>query len=120
MNKIWYLSTCDTCTRIIKELKLKEKNFKFIDIKKENISEDDLNIISERTGLKFEDLFNKRAQKYTKTDLKSKIISDDDFRKAILKEYTFLKRPIIQIGDEYFVGNSKKVTSDAKLYLENN
>ena len=38
-------------------------------------------------------------------------------REAILKEYTFLKRPIIQIGEKFFVGNSKKVVEEAKNEL---
>ena len=38
MNKIYYLSTCDTCKRIITELELKEKGFVFQDIKTEKIT----------------------------------------------------------------------------------
>ena len=38
MNKIYYLSTCDTCKRIITELQLKEKGFVFQDIKTEKIA----------------------------------------------------------------------------------
>ena len=34
MKKIFYLSSCDTCKRIINELELKEKGFVFQDIKK--------------------------------------------------------------------------------------
>lgn len=118
MNKIWYLSTCDTCTRIIKELDLKNKNFEFQDIKKENISENELDEISKSSGLSYSELFNKRAQKYTKTSLKETLISEEDFKKAILEEYTFLKRPVILVDGEYFVGNSKKEVVKAKEKLE--
>ena len=118
MNKIWYLSTCDTCTRIIKELNLKNKNFKFQDIKIKNISENKLDEISKVTGLNYSELFNKRAQKYTKTKLKKNLLNQEDFKKAILEEYTFLKRPIIFIDKEYFIGNNKKVIEYIKKKLE--
>jgi len=117
MNKIWYLSTCDTCKRIIKELNLKEKNFSFVNIKDNPISIEDLELIKSSLNISYEELFNKRAQKYTKTDLKSNLQTEEQFKSAILKEYTFLKRPIIQIGNDFFVGNSKKVIADAKNYL---
>lgn len=120
MNKIWYLSTCDTCKRIIKELELKEKNFELIDIKNNNIYKEELETVSEVTGLKYEDIFNKRAQKYTKTNLKQKLVSNEDFKKAILEEYTFLKRPVIQIKNNFFVGNSKKTIEETKLLLSKN
>ena len=88
-----------------------------INIKDNPIIKDDLELIKNSTNLKYEDLFNKRAQKYTKTDLKSIIKTENDFKKAILEEYTFLKRPIIKIENKFFVGNSKKVLEEAKKEL---
>ena len=38
-----------------------------------------------------------------------KQLSEPDYRKLILEEYTFLKRPVIIIGEEIFIGNAKKV-----------
>jgi len=35
----------------------------------------------------------------------------------ILEEYSFLKRPVIFIDDEIFVGNAKKVDAAAKEKL---
>ena len=118
-NKIWYLSTCDTCKRIIKELDLKSRNnFEFQNIKKEIILKGDLEEIHNSTELNYEDLFNKRAQKYSKTDLKDSLKFEEDFKEAILSEYTFMKRPIIKINNEFFVGNSKVVVEKAKLKLQ--
>ncbi len=119
-NKIWYLSTCNTCKKIINELELKKiKNFEFQDIKKDNISKFDLDEIHKITKLSYENLFNKRAQKYLKSDLKKTIKSDEDFKKAILSEYTFMKRPIIRIKNKYYIGNSKETIIKAKLNLIN-
>jgi len=40
-----------------------------------------------------------------------------DYKKYILDEYTFLKRPVILINDEIFIGNSKKIIEQAKVYF---
>lgn len=118
MNKIWYLSTCDTCKRIIKELNINKDNFEMIDIKNNPISKQDLEDIQKSSNCLYIDLFNKRAQKYAKTDLKSKLKSEQDYKNAILKEYTFLKRPIIKINNQFFIGNSKKVVESALNLLK--
>jgi arsenate reductase len=110
--KIWFLSTCDTCKRIMSELEVTYDFFSYHDLKNNPISAQELGEIAAGSGLSYEELFNKRAQKYS--NIKEKIVSDDDFKNAILSEYTFLKRPILQIEGEYFVGNSKAVVQSAK------
>ena len=113
MRKIHHLSSCDTCQRIIKELNLKEKGFEFQDIKTENISADDLDAAKEQVG-SYEGLFSKRAMKFRSMGLNEMNLTESDFRKYILEEYTFLKRPFIWIGDKVFVGNAKKTVEAAK------
>lgn len=103
MNRIYYLSTCSTCQRILSSLDL--TNVELIDIKKNIISAQDLDFIKNKLG-SYEAVFNKRAQKLKTLEEKPK--NDEDFRTLILEEYTFLARPAAIIGDEVFVGNSPK------------
>ena len=117
MRKIQHLSSCDTCQRIIKELDLKEKSFQFQDIKTQNISAEELDAAKEKIG-SYEALFSKRAQKFRKVGLNDMQLAEADYRKYILAEYTFLKRPFIWIGDEVFVGNAKKMVEAAKAALD--
>ena len=112
MRKIYHLSTCDTCQRIIKELGLKERGFEFQDIKTENIAAEQLDAVKDKVG-SYEALFSKRAMKYRSMGLNEMQLSEADYRKYILEEYTFLKRPVIWVDDEVFVGNSKKVVAAA-------
>ena len=114
-NKVWFLSTCDTCKRIMNELDISYDFFEYHDLKNNPISIEELEEISKVTGLKFEDLFNKRAQKFKL--IKENMLSDEDYKHAIIGEYTFLKRPIFKIDEEYFVGNSKVVVEAAKAKL---
>ena len=111
MKKIILLSTCDTCKRISKEIGV-DDSWEIQDIKKNHISTSDLEAIHD-SGFTYDELFNKRAQKYKAQGLKDQTLTEADLKKLILGEYTFLKRPIIQIGEKYFVGNSKKVVAAA-------
>jgi arsenate reductase len=114
MNKIYYLSTCDTCKRIIAELKLKEKGFVFQDIKTEKITTSQLDELKILAG-SYEALFSRVAMKY-KT-LETKPTTEAEYKKLILEEYTFLKRPVILINNKIFIGNSKAVIAEASLFV---
>lgn len=118
MKKIYYLSTCSTCNRIIKELQL-DDSFTFQDIKTEQITEPQLDGMAKMNG-SYESLFSRRALKFKAMDLKDKSLSENDFKKLILDEYTFLKRPVIIINKSIFVGNSKKVVEETALELAHN
>ncbi len=112
MNKIYHLSTCDTCKRIIKELDL-PNDFILQDIKTESITSEQLEEMRALTD-SYESLFSKRARLYKELGLKDKNLSDEDFKTYILQHYTFLKRPVILYNGKIFIGNSKKVVEAAK------
>lgn len=112
MKKIYHLSTCDTCKRIIKELDLPD-SFTFQDIKTEEITEAQLDEMKQFSG-SYESLFSKRARLYKERDLKNKDLKEEDFKNLILEHYTFLKRPVIIHEEQIFVGNSKKNIAAAK------
>ena len=112
MKKVYYLSTCDTCKRIIQELNLPE-SFEFQDIKNDDITENQIEEMQKLSG-SYESLFSKRARLYRERDLKNKELKEADFKALILEHYTFLKRPVIINEDEIFIGNSKKTIATAK------
>lgn len=115
MKKIYYLSTCDTCKRILKELQPLD-GFQLQDIKAEAITNTQLDEMKNLSG-SFESLFSKRARLYKERGLGKQPLTEDDFRKLILEHYTFLKRPVILFNDKIFIGNSKKVIEAAKETL---
>jgi arsenate reductase len=115
MKKIYYLSSCSTCARIIGELKLKEKKFTFQDIKTESITKEQLDAMKKLSGT-YESLFSRVALKYKTLDPKP--ASEAEYKKLILEEYTFLKRPVIIIDDQIFIGNSKNTVKAAESALK--
>lgn len=117
MKKVYYLSTCSTSKRIIKELKLKELNFEFQDIKFESITDKQLDVMCKLSG-SYQSLFSKIARKFKELGLKDKTLSENDYKSYILSEYTFLKRPVIIIDNSIFVGNSKKVIEAASESIQ--
>lgn len=105
MKKIYFLKTCDTCTRILKSINIDD--FKMQEIKTEPIKVDELDEMAKLAG-SYEALFSRRAKKYKQMDLKNQELTEKDYRQLILDEYTFLKRPVVIIDNEIFIGNSKK------------
>jgi arsenate reductase-like glutaredoxin family protein len=115
MKKIYHLATCSTCQRILKELK-PGKDVLLQDIKTEKITSKQLDEMLSRAG-SHEALFSRVAMKYRSMGLNTMKLTEKDYRKYILEEYTFLKRPVVLVDDEIFIGNSAKVVAAAKVAL---
>jgi arsenate reductase len=96
MKKMYHLATCTTCQGIIKETKLDEMK---------------------KMAGSYEALFSRRAMKYKELGLKDQQLTEKDYRKYILEEYTFLKRPVTIVRDKIFIGNEKKVVEGLKAIL---
>lgn len=115
MKKIYHLSTCDTCKRILKELDV-PSSFILQDIKMQSLTKDQVEEMKALSG-SYESLFSKRARLYKERNLKEKTLSEDHYLALILEHYTFLKRPVVINNDEIFIGNSKKVVAAAKTAI---
>lgn len=115
MKKIYYLSTCTTCVRIMKELNVDDSFIKQ-DIKTDLITEDQVVEMKSLSG-SYESLFSRVALKFRSLGLNKTLLLEEDYKKSILEEYTFLKRPVFIIDDEIFIGNSKKNVQALKIKL---
>ena len=113
MKKAYYLQNCTTCNRILSDLKW---NNEAQEIRSEKITSDQLEQMSKLAG-SYEALFSRRAIKYKSMGLKEKVLQEDDYKRLILEEDTFLKRPVFIIDDKIFIGNSKSVIDSLKQKL---
>ncbi|GGG21517.1 arsenate reductase [Dokdonia pacifica] len=111
VKKIYHLSTCNTCQRIIQEINT-SNDVELQDIKTVAITKEQLEAMHAFTG-SYEALFSKRAQLYRQRNLNEQTLSEEDYKNLILEHYTFLKRPVMIVNDAIFVGNSKKVVAQA-------
>ena len=110
---MYHLANCTTCQAIIKETKVDKKGFSMQDIKTEKITPVQLDEMKAMAG-SYEALFSRRALKYKELGLKNKRLTEDDYRRLILEEYTFLKRPVTINGKNIFIGNDKKTVEALK------
>ena len=116
MKKIYHLSTCDTTQRILKEVEAQKKGAALQDIKTEKITPAQIDEMKKLAGT-YEALFSRRALKYKSMGLDKKQLTEKDYRKLILEEYTFLKRPVAIVNDRIFIGNTKAVVEELKKAL---
>lgn len=106
MKKIYLLNSCSTCQRILKEI-APDKDVELNNIKETNIDAKTLDWLKDKVG-SYEALFSKKSMKYRAMGLHEMNLSEADYRKHMLEEYTFLKRPFMINGEEVFIGNAKK------------
>lgn len=116
MKKIYHLSTCDTTQKILKDIEAKKKGAALQDIKTEKITPEQLDEMKKLAG-SYEALFSRKAIKYRTLGLNKKQLTEDDYRKLILEEFTFLKRPVAIVSNQIFIGNTKDVVEKLKKAL---
>jgi arsenate reductase len=115
MAKVYHLSTCTTCKKVLARLE-GAKNLELQDIKTEKITPAQLEEMKALAGT-YESLFSRRAMKYRSMGLADKSLSETDYHDLILEEYTFLKRPVVVVDDQIFIGSSKKQVEGAVAAL---
>ncbi|MDP2687898.1 MAG: ArsC/Spx/MgsR family protein [Aequorivita sp.] len=112
MQKVYYLSSCDTCKRVMDEIEIPSSFIKQ-DLKVQGITETELGELFNLTD-SYEELFSRRAKLYQERNLKEEKLLEEDYRALILEHYTFLKRPVIVNNDKIFIGSSPKTVAAAK------
>ncbi len=113
-NKIFHLSHCGTCKKILDGIDTSTCELQ--DIKIRSISEAELDQLAKLAG-SYEALFSRKAMKYRSMGLNNKKLVEKDYRSLILADYTFLKRPVIKIGKNLFIGHTKAAIEGAKAEL---
>lgn len=114
MKKFFYLETCNTCQRIMKEINIGDE-VELREIKSNPLTEEEVDRLAEKAG-SYESIFSKRARKYRGLGLHEKSLSEKDYRHYLLEDYTFLKRPVLETEQKAIAGNGKKQVEAMKDY----
>ncbi len=117
MKKAFTLPTCKTCVRIFDELQPGIQGCEIIDIKSEGIAAEDLDRMAALAG-SYEALFSRRALKFRSLGLAEQQLGESDYRRLILEEYTFLKRPVFLFSDSVHAGSAKASVSAAQAAMK--
>jgi arsenate reductase len=102
--------------RIFEELQPEQHGCEVVDIKSEGISAEDLDRMKALAG-SYEALFSRRAMKFRSMGLADQTLTEADYRKLILEEYTFLKRPVFLFDDRVTAGSAKASVEAARAAL---
>lgn len=114
MQKVFYLKTCGTCTKILKMFDVSDWELR--ELKSSPITEEELAQMYEHTK-SYEALFSRRSTQIKAREIDVKSLEEKDFKALILDHYSFLKRPVFLTDKEIFVGNEKKTIQNLEKYF---
>ena len=109
MIRIFGIKNCDSCRRAISALPVTTE---FIDVRRTPLSKTELSNFLNIFG---EFLVNKKSKTWRDLDENNKALTQD---KLITKFPTVMKRPVIQVNSEYFLGWSEKIEQNIKHKLD--
>ncbi len=115
--KFFTLPTCKTCQRIDADLKPADAGAEIRDIKSAGVTPEEVDAMKALAG-SYEALFSRRAMKFRSMGLADQDLSEDDYRRLIIEEYTFLKRPVLLTDDAVFAGSAKAAVEGARAALK--
>lgn len=110
MNEAYFygLPNCSTCQKALRRLDYhRVSNIKKRNIKEEPLARQEVERLAKMLG-GAENLFSRRSVKYRELGLKDKTLSGAEMLDLMASEYTFLKRPILVIGNEAVAGFFEK------------
>jgi arsenate reductase len=102
MNEItlYWSQGCSTCQKAVRWLGRRDARVaKFRDIKQQPLTRAEIEKLAKMLGGP-EELFSKRSVKYREMKLGEREVSPSEMLDLMASEYTFLKRPIMAIGDK--------------------
>ncbi len=102
MIKVYGIKNCNKVRDTFKWLEENEVEYKFIDLKKDPLSEQKLDEFVHKVGLDV--ILNKRGMKWRTLGLKEMDLDDDELFDQLLENQTMIKRPILEQGDAILVG----------------
>lgn len=114
MKKVYFLKTCSTCKRIMSEFDVTD--FEQREIKSLPITEGELQEMYALTK-SYEALFSKKSTQIKERNIEIKSLKEEDFRRLILEDYRFLKRPVFLDDSHIFVGSDKLNLEKMKSYF---
>jgi arsenate reductase-like glutaredoxin family protein len=82
-------------------------DFEQREIKSKAVSEEELQKMYDLSN-SYEALFSKKSTQIKERNIDVKSLQEEDFKKLILEDYRFLKRPVFINNQEIFIGSDKK------------
>lgn len=114
MQKVFFLKTCGTCTKILN--RYDPSNWELRELKSSPITPQELAEMFQFTQ-SYEALFSRRSTEIKKRNIDLTSLKEIDFKSLILDHYSFLKRPVFITDKIIFIGNEKKNLENLDQYF---
>lgn len=114
-NTFLYLSTCNTCVRIIKTLGIEGASY-LQDVKEQMVTSEQLAYLY-KTTKSYEALINKRGRIIAQLKREGMVFTEDAYKRLLETEYSCLKRPILIWNNGVFLGNAKNTIAEMQNAL---
>ena len=114
MNNVtlYWLPHCSTCKKAKEFIENKGVTItEFHDIKTQPLSREQVEKLANLVG-GAEQLFSRRAIKYREMGLHEREVSSAEMLDLMVSEYTFIKRPVLVIGEIATAGFSEKIYNE--------
>lgn len=100
-------STCDTMKKAVKWLQAENIEYSLHDYRKDGIDSDLTEAFCSNLG--WEKVLNKRGTTYRKLSQDQKdTISETNIVELLVEHSAMIKRPILKVGDQYYLGFSNE------------
>ena len=99
--KLYGIKTCGSVRKAIKFFKENDIEFEFVDFKKVNVTEDEIENWLKKVSIDI--LFNNRGTKYRTLKLKELNLDDNGKKEWLIKENMLIKRPVVEYEDKVIV-----------------
>ena len=109
-NTFLFLSSCSTCMRIIKALDIEGASY-LQDVKQRMVSAEQLAYLYQNTK-SYEALINKRGRVFAQLKREGTQFTEDVYKQLLETEYSCLKRPILILKSNIYLGNAKKTVAE--------
>lgn len=108
----YWLPNCTTCQKAKRRLDYHRVPVaKFRDIKQEPLTRPEVERLAALVG-GAANLFSRRSNKFRELGLKDKTLAEHEMLDLMANEYTFLKRPILVVGEQAVAGFFEKEYDD--------
>ncbi len=101
--KVYYYNKCQTCRKVIKDLKKDNNDIELVEFFKERFDKERLKELLKSANISAKDALRKRDKMYKELELDKKDYSEDQLIELMVKYPSLIARPIIIKDNKVFI-----------------
>lgn len=110
MIKVYGIKNCNKIRDTRKWLDENSIEYEFVDLKKDPLTREELELFAERAGL--DNIVNRRGMTWRRLGLSGKNLSEEELLDVLLENQTMIKRPLMTNKNAVMTGYDEKALND--------